>query len=322
MCGVRGVGERSGDMSWAGDLVIRDKEKMSDVVKDFLVRCKFRDLQKQTVEDHNRKLGRLVKYCGDCALGEVSPVMIRGYLDSLKNEYGLDVATVQRHLVSVKVFFRWAYEEGFIIRNPTVGVRVGGIMKKVVKGLSRDELKKVLEAVEDGSSVLKIRHGAIVYILVDCGLRISEVLNLKVSDVDWQTGVLRIRGKGYKERLVRMGLGTRRALGKYMAVRNGGRISSEDWLWLNGEGNQCQKTVVQIWIRGLGGRLGIKLHAHLLRHTFAISFLRNGGDVFALQATLGHSTLEMTRRYCQALGFEDVFKAHEMASPVDNAFKV
>ena len=59
---------------------------------------------------------------------------------------------------------------------------------------------------------------------------------------------------------------------------------------------------------------------HLLRHTFAISFLRNGGNVFALQATLGHSSLEMTRRYCQALGFEDVFKEHEMASPVDNVF--
>jgi integrase/recombinase XerD len=318
--GVGGIDRRSDSENWAGGLAERSKDNVSDVVRDFLVRCKFRDLQEQTIKDHNRKLGRFVKYCGDCGLGEVCPVIIRGYLDSLKNEYGLDVVTVQRHLVSVKAFFRWAYEEGFIIRNPTVGVRVGGIMKKVVKGLSREELKQLLEAVEDGSSVLKIRHCAIVYILVDCGLRISEVMNLKVSDVDWQSGVLRIRGKGYKERFVRMGLGTRRALKRYMVVRNGN--GDGDWLWLNSEGNECQRTVVQIWIRSLGRRLGIKLHAHLLRHTFAISFLRNGGNVFALQAALGHSTLEMTRRYCQALGFEDVFKAHELASPVDNAFKV
>lgn len=316
------MGERSDNAGWYGSKDVRSKEKLSDVVRGFLVRCKLRDLEKQTIKDHSRKLGRFLKCCGDCALGEVSPVVVRRFLDNLGNEYGLDAATVQRHLVSVKAFFRWAYEEGYIIRNPVVGVRVGGITKKVVRGLSEQEIKRLLAAVEDGSSVLKIRHGAIVYILVDCGLRISEVMNLKVSDVDWQSGVLRIRGKGYKERFVRMGFGTRGVLKKYMGVRNGNGNGDAGWLWLNDEGNKCQRSVVQHWVKRLGCRLGIRLYAHLLRHTFAISFLRNGGNVFALQATLGHSTLEMTRRYCQALGFEDVFKAHELASPVDNAFKV
>ena len=73
-------------------------------------------------------------------------------------------------------------------------------------------------------------------------------------------------------------------------------------------------------VRKLGQSIGLKLYPHLLRHTFAIMFLRNGGGEFALQSILGHSSLEMTRRYCQALGFEDVFKEHEMASPVDNVF--
>ena len=309
-------------MNLGGDLVMRDKEKLSDVVKDFLVRCELRDLQHQTIVDHSRKLGRLVECCGDCALGEVSPVMVRKFLDNLKNEYGLDAGTVQRHLVSVKAFFRWVYEEGFIIRNPTVGVRVGGVIRKVVKGLSPVELARLLASVGDGSSVLAVRHGAMVYVLVDCGLRISELMNLKLSDVDWSTGVLRIRGKGFKERFVRMGLSTSRVLKGYLVVRNGNGRSDADWLWLNDEGNKCERSVVQHWIGVLGNRLGMRLHAHLLRHTFAISFLRNGGNVFALQAMLGHSTLEMTRRYCQALGFEDVFKVHEVASPVDNAFKL
>jgi len=216
----------------------------------------------------------------------------------------------------VKAFFNWVFGEGFIIYNPTIGVRVGGVLKKVVRGLSEQELKRLLAEVQDCSSLLKIRNKAIVYILVDCGLRIYELVNLQLSDVDLQRGVLRIKGKGSKERLVRMGLQTQKALWDYMALRG----SDIQWLWVNKAGKKEDVSGVQQWLRKLGKRIGIRLYPHLLRHTFAISFLRNGGNVFALQSALGHSSLEMTRRYCQALGFEDVFKEHEMASPVDNLF--
>ncbi len=220
-------------------------------------------------------------------------------------------------MVSIKAFFNWAFEEGFIIYNPANGVRVGGLLKKVVRGMSEQELKRLLEAVQDSSTVLKVRNKAIVYILVDCGLRISELVNLQLGDVDLQRGVLRIRGKGSKERLVRMGLSTQKALWEYMAIREG----FIQCLWVNEAGNKQDVSGVQQWLRKLGKRIGKRIYPHLLRHTFAISFLRNGGNVFALQASLGHSSLEMTRRYCQALGFEDVFKEHEIASPVDNALK-
>jgi len=79
---------------------------------------------------------------------------------------------------------------------------------------------------------------------------------------------------------------------------------------------------VQQILRKLGEKLGIKLHPHLLRHTFAISFLRNGANAFECQYALGHSSLEMTRHYTQALSYEDVLKKHEIASPVDNALRI
>ena len=219
--------------------------------------------------------------------------------------------------MSIKAFFNWVYGEGFIIYNPTVGIRVGRITKKVVRGLSEEELKRLLKLIEDSSSILKVRNRAIVYILVDCGLRISELVNLQIYDVDLRRGVLRVKGKGSKERLTRMGIQTQKALWEYRAIRE----SPIPWLWVNKAGNKQDASGVQQWLRKLGKRIGIRLYPHLLRHTFAISFLRNGGNVFALQATLGHSSLEMTRRYCQALGFEDAFKEHEMASPIDNALK-
>jgi site-specific recombinase XerD len=282
-----------------------------------MLKCKLEDLSLQTIDDYHRKLGRFLDYCGDCSIRDVSPVVIRQFLGDVKDRYQLDTASVQRHLVSIKAFFNWAYEEGFFDFKPTVGVRVGHVVKKIVRGLSEEQIRKLLEVVSDGSSVFKSRHGAIVYLLVDCGLRISEVMNLKVTDVDLEHGVLKVSGKGSKERLVRMGFSTRKMLWRYM----GSRIGNSVWLWLNSEGGRCERSVVQHWIKGLGRRMGFPLHAHLLRHTFAISFLRNGGNVFALQAALGHSSLEMTRRYCQALGFDEVFKSHELASPVDNALK-
>ena len=294
------------------------KHSLSVVAEGFLLKCKLEDLLLSTIKDHARKLGRFVEYCHDCPISDVSPLIIREFLGSLKDQRGLDIVTVQRHLVSIKAFFNWACEEGFIVYPPTHGVRVGGIVNKVVRSLSEDEIRRLLEAVKAGSSALEVRNCAIVHILLDCGLRISELMNLKLGDVNQQRGVLRVRGKGYKERLVRMGFGTQKALWKYMVMRQG----ATDWLWENDEGNKYDKSGVQHWLKVFGKRrLGIRLYAHLLRHTFAISFLRNGGNVFALQAALGHSSLEMTRRYCQALGFEDVFKAHEIASPVDNILK-
>jgi len=88
-------------------------------------------------------------------------------------------------------------------------------------------------------------------------------------------------------------------------------------VWISRENQPFTATGIAQMVRNLGKRLDITLYPHKLRHSFAISFLRNGANPFELQIALGHSTLEMTRRYTQALGFEDVFKRHVLASPVD-----
>ena len=202
----------------------------------------------------------MVDYCNDCPLGDVSPVIIREFLGYIKDKYGLDIATIQRHLVSIKALFNWAYEEGFIISNPTVGVKFGGLIRKVVRGLSGQELKRLLEVVQDSSSVLKVRNKAMVYILVDCGLRVSELVNLEISDIDLQRGIIRVRGKGSKERLVRMGLSTQKALWEYMALRD----KLMPFLWVNRASVKQEANGVQQWMRDLGKRIGIRLYPHLL----------------------------------------------------------
>jgi len=140
---------------------------------------------------------------------------------------------------------------------------------------------------------------------------------MKLSDIAIEKGIIKVVGKGNKERLVRVGLKTQKALWTYLARRN----SDSDYVWLNEYNQPIAANGIAQMIRIMGRRLNIPMSPHKLRHSFAISFLRNGANPFELQIALGHSTLEMTRRYTQALGFDDVFKRHVLASPVDRAIR-
>jgi len=237
-------------------------------------------------------------------------------LGYIRETYNLDAATVQRYRITLKAFWRWAVEEGFATDNPTVRVKLASPQQKVIRGLSPDQLKVLLNSLQD-RHLEDARNKVIVLMLLDCGLRVSELVNLKVEDIDLSRGILIVNGKGSKQRLARMGLKTQKALWKYMMLRD----SSVPWLWVNQRGDRLTPSGIQQMIRKLGRKLGVSLHPHLLRHSFAISFLRNGANTFECQYALGHSSLEMTRRYCQALSFDDVFKRHQAASPVDNAFR-
>lgn len=138
-----------------------------------------------------------------------------------------------------------------------------------------------------------------------------------MSDIDFERGIIKTNGKGSKERFARIGVKTQKVLWNYLAHRP----KDAEYVWLGKDNNKMAADSVAQMIRKLGKRLGMRLSPHKLRHSFAISFLRNGANPFELQITLGHTTLEMTRRYTQALGFDDVYKRHVMASPVDRLMK-
>jgi len=152
---------------------------------------------------------------------------------------------------------------------------------------------------------------------LDTGLRLSELTNLKLSDIDLNKGIIKTIGKGNKERYARIGVKTQKALWNYLSLRP---VDTE-YVWQGKENGKMTKDGIAQMIRNLGKRLGMRLSPHKLRHSFAISFLRNGANPFELQIALGHTTLEMTRRYTQALGFDDVYKRHISASPVDRLMK-
>lgn len=157
--------------------------------------------------------------------------------------------------------------------------------------------------------------------LLDTALRVSELAGIKMDDLWLNEGLIQVMGKGGKERRIPIGREVRRIIWRYLnRYRPRPRNQNCDFVFLTRNGRKITKGRIEIIMKRYGQRAGIRglrCSPHTLRHTAAVRFLRNGGDVFSLQRLLGHSSLEMIRHYCE-LADVDVIKAHRTASPVDS----
>jgi len=223
-------------------------------------------------------------------------------------------STVSCYYRVLHSFFNWLQREQLLDNNPFTYVKPPKKQTKAIRALSREEIERLFQACS-GKDSLDIRNQAILSMFLDTGLRLSELASLKLSDVDTNTGSIVIRnGKGGKQRVVRIGAKAQKALWRYLVLP---RRGDADTLFLDRSGRRLDARGVKIMVKRLGNKAGVKAHPHQLRHTFAISFLRAGGDVFSLQYLLGHSTLAMTQRYLQSLNSADALKAHQRFSPLD-----
>jgi site-specific recombinase XerD len=228
--------------------------------------------------------------------------------------------TIHHYYGALRAFFNWTVKEGFLTASPVDRVRVAKAKSKVIQPYSSEQIKKMLAVCDydyqHNAKFLGSRNKAIVLILLDSGLRLSEITNIKLQDIDMESGWVKVIGKGAKERVVRIGKVAQKALWRYLIYRG---ESPRQELWLSEEGRPLQASGIQSSVDRLKKRAGLNEEGcvHRFRHTFALSFLRADRNPFNLQYLLGHSSLEMVKHYTQTLGMEDALKAHENASPAD-----
>ena len=301
---------------------------LNRLIEGFLLSCRVENKSPATVSFYKGILDKFQWFLNKFAIDSIDAFAIRSFLAYVKdseNRWDSTNArankkvcpyTVERYFTGLSALFRWSMEEGLIESNPMQTIKKPKIPRKIVKGLEADKIHTLLSSFTC-KSFTDYRNKAILFVFLDTGLRLAELTNIKLSDLVIENGIIKVVGKGNKERLVRVGLKTQKVLWNYLARRN----SDSEYVWLNEDGHPILANGIAQMIRIMGKRLSIEMSPHKLRHSFAISFLRNGANPFELQIALGHSTLEMTRRYTQALGFDDVFKRHMMASPVDRATK-
>ena len=231
---------------------------------------------------------------------------------------GLAPQSIHGYARALRAFASWLQEEGYTEDNIFQGIKLPKVPQILIKPLTEDEVRRILVVIPQHTPE-GIRNYAMILLFLDTGVRLSELVNLKISNIDFAAGQFKVFGKGAKERIVPMGLTARRAVIRYKEhFRPQPLNPMEDRLFLTVAGDPVCRDSVNKIIQRLAKRAGIpRLHAHLLRHTFAVRYLINGGDVFTLQKILGHTTLEMTRKYV-TLASGDVKEKHRQYSPVDN----
>ena len=191
----------------------------------------------------------------------------------------------------------------------------------LIRPFSPEQAARLIAA-PDTSVVYGLRDRAMMMLMLDSGLRISELLSLDSGRVDWLNCGVTVMGKGRKERRVPFSAKTGQALLEYAQARSKGQVKSGEFFLGKTGKPMCRSKARKLLLRygRAAGIEGVRISPHTLRHTFAVLYIRNGGDSFSLQEILGHSTLEMTRRYVH-LASRDVAEQHKKFSPVQQLLK-
>ena len=232
---------------------------------------------------------------------------------------GLSPYTIHQHGRALRSFASWLWRHGYLEANRLADFHPGRLPEREVEPLSPAEQQRVLAAM-DQDTYADARGRAVVLSLLDSGVRASELCGLTLDGLDLDTGEVRVRrGKGGKDRHVAVGVRTLAALHVYVyRYRPPPALPAlGEPLFLTQDGYPLTRGSLYCCIRRLRARCGIpRLTVHLFRHTFAVSYLKAGGDVLTLQRILGHTSLRMVNHYVH-LAHSDVVARHRRHSPVD-----
>jgi integrase/recombinase XerD len=302
-------------------------------------------LSQRTIDSYEFVLRKWLDHTGDLDVSKIKPSDISDYLAWMRTEYKprrwngnqdpLSGKSLRNIYITFRAFFGWLNKE-FGYANPAREVTPPKFPKHVVEAFTKEEVEKLLKACTYNQTAqtefrkayttrrpTANRDQAIVLTLLDTGLRASEFCSLTIGDVDMTTGKVNIRhgvgggAKGGKGRTTYLGKVARKSVWRYLANREDGN-NPEAPLFVSHDDRPFNRNSLRVLIRRMGERSDIPhVHPHKFRHTFAITYLRSGGDVFTLQSILGHGSLDMVKHYAQ-IAEMDVENAHRKASPADN----
>lgn len=264
-------------------------------------------------------------------LSEVNPTRLRQFIAHQQSdvrawESSTHVPTQERKLSSMyivgavralRAWFNWMHAEGYMKDNPMSRVRTPKMQQRLIEPLETEEIKRLLSSIQ-GQTMTAYRSRAMILLLLDCGLRVSELCSLEIDDVDLKGGWIRVReGKGWKERKVPMGGVLRKALWQYSSQRPQ-PLGGSKAFFLTEQGWSLTADRVRKILDHYAKKSKVEnVHPHRFRHTFALHFLRNGGDPLTLRMLMGHTTLDMVNHYVK-LASVDLQSVHAKASPADH----
>ena len=269
-----------------------------DFIKEFLTYIQVeKGLARHTLESYGRDLARLQRFADKTnkPLAELTRADLRKWIAELSRE-GLAPTSVARAVSAARGLFRFLMLDGHIKRHPTEDLDTPQRFAYLPQFLTEDEINQLLAA-PDIATEAGVRDRALLEVMYAAGLRVSELVSLKQSDVDVQAGLLVCHGKGSKERQVPLGKSAIQWVQRYSVIRSRYGKPSLPQLFVNG-GKPITRQFAWSMIKRYAKKAGVKdISPHTLRHSFATHLLQHGADSRSVQALLGHSDISTTQIY-------------------------
>ena len=264
-----------------------------------------------TVAAYRRDLRRFVDDSGVSRAAEIESQHVRGFAGGL-HARGLSPRTIARHLSSVRSFFDYLIRRGELGANPAVGVRAPKQRERLPKTMDPDQMARLFD--EPADSSIEVRDRAMLELLYGSGIRLAELVDIDLRDLDLANGFVTVTGKGRKTRVVPIGQAAMDAIGNWLAKRPG--ASGREPLFTSRGRTRMSPRNVQLRLKKIAVRTtgNDGVHPHLLRHSFASHLLESSGDLRAVQELLGHADISTTQIYTH-LDFQHLAKVYDAAHP-------
>lgn len=259
-----------------------------------------RNYSYNTIIAYRNNIENFVMYCNSKNVENVDTIdfqFVRTYISYLyDNKY--NARSISRIISALKSYFKYLQKENKIKDNPLELITSPKLEKKLPKYLTINEIEKILNAVKLDNKI-GIRDAFILELLYVSGIRVSELTNIKISDIDDNENKIKIMGKGNKERIVFYGTRCRCLLNKYLSIRNQFLKCPNDYLVLSNTGRKINPREIRNIINRIKLKAGVDMNIspHTFRHTFATHMLNEGADLRSVQELLGHENLSTTQIY-------------------------
>lgn len=305
---------------------------LEKLLEGYRLSCQAEAKSPKTIEWYSSFLTRFKTFLEQNQLPDdpclITRENIRAFIHHLQNEAKtphsnkpLSPITVQGYVRSLKAFFSWLEREDYVNHNVMDHIPLPKAPLKIINTLTEEQIQKLTELC-NGSTKSGYRNLCLILLMLDTGIRVSELASIDVIDVDLNQGCITLRiAKGGKERIIPIGSLVQKMLWRYINTYRPKPLTARiTRVFLNEIGTPLTKNGIQQMLRRYGKRAGIsgtRCSPHTFRHTFAKNYLLNGGDIFSLQKILGHSSLASVRLYLNLFAC-DIKRQHQRFSPVDN----
>lgn len=290
------------------------------MLQNFLDYLKLeRNYSSHTIKAYQNDLTAFQEFCSHefevTSLAEVGYPIIRSWILSLSKK-GISNLSINRKVSSLKSFFKFLQKIGEIETNPLIGHKALKVQKKIQVPFSKKEILEVMDAIQ-GDDFESVRNRLVIEMLYATGIRRTELLHMKLSDIDFSENVIRILGKRNKERFVPILSTMLISIHNYLPLRN--ELAENDYLFVTSKGNKMYETLVYRIINSYFSLASTKLKKspHILRHSFATHLLNEGANLNSVKELLGHSSLASTQVYTKN-SLESLKQMYNQAHPRSN----